>query len=122
MNIVLCTPEFQFVMFVAVGGVVLVLLCVVCVVSCVYLCVFCGRVNFVAVVVVIAIVMSSFQVVFLSLCRPVVVPSVASSSRVAVMVAVVPRSSCWCRFLVLLSPCRLVVVLVLVRRSLCVSS
>ena len=55
------------------------------------------------VVVVVAIAMS-FQVLFLSFCRPVEVLAVMLSSRVVVTVAVViSRSSCWCRVLVFLS-------------------
>ena len=96
MNTVLCTPEFHLSCLMRVGGgvvrvwcvcvacCVLRCCCVVCVcvslcvvrgvsvcvcASCVCLCFLCGRVNFVAVVVVVVIVMSSFQVVFLSLCR-----------------------------------------------------
>ena len=58
----------------------------------------------------VAIVMSSFRVVFLSFCRPVVDLAVAPPSRVAVVVAVVVSRPV---FLVLLSPFRRVVVLVI---------
>ena len=125
MNLVPCTPVFH--------GVRCVVVVLCCVVSC--LCVSVKKTKkhthdahtsrYVVVVHV-----SLFMLLSTCLCRGrcrgcfrnVVVSScvlVALSScggpRVAVTVAVVvPRSSCWCRVLFLLSPCRRVVVLVLV--------